>query len=84
MNLYTKQKWIHRHRKQIYGYQREKRVGRDKLALWDQKIYFTIYEIDKQQGLNSTGNYSQYFTIIYKGKESENNFYIYIYIYTYG
>ena len=30
----------------------------------------------------STGNYTQYFIIIYKGKESENNLYIYIYIYT--
>ena len=34
MNLLTKQKWTHRHRKQTYGYQRGK-VGRDKLGAWD-------------------------------------------------
>ena len=34
--------------------------------------------------LYSTGNYSQYFVIIYKGKESEKeNIYIYVYIYPY-
>ena len=27
MNLFTKQKQIHRHRKQTYGYQRGKEVG---------------------------------------------------------
>ena len=31
MNLFTKQKQTNRHRKQIYGYQREK--GRNKLVL---------------------------------------------------
>ena len=31
MNLFTKQKQNHRHRKQIYGYQRE-RGRRDKLG----------------------------------------------------
>ena len=31
MNLFTKQKHSHRHRKQTYGYQR----GRDKLGVWD-------------------------------------------------
>ena len=38
MNLFTKQKQTHRHRKQTYGYQRGKlgRVGgRDKLGVWD-------------------------------------------------
>ena len=34
MNLFTKQKQTHRHRKQIYGYQRGK-GGRDKLGSWD-------------------------------------------------
>ena len=33
MNLFTKQKQTHRHRKQIYGYQRGKR--RNKLGAWD-------------------------------------------------
>ena len=34
MNLYTKQKWTHRHRKQTYCYQRGK-GRRDKLGIWD-------------------------------------------------
>ena len=34
MNLYTKQKHTHRHKKQTYGYQRGKAVGgRDKLEV---------------------------------------------------
>ena len=34
MDLFTKQKQTHRHRKQVYGYQRGK--GRsDKLGMWD-------------------------------------------------
>ena len=35
MNLFVKQKQTHRHRKQIYGYQREKVRGEDKLGGWD-------------------------------------------------
>ena len=35
MNLVTKQKQTHRLRKQTYGYQRGKVVGRDKLGDWD-------------------------------------------------
>ena len=35
MNLFTKQKQTHRHRKQTYGYQRGKEGGRDKLGVWD-------------------------------------------------
>ena len=35
MNQYTKQKQTNRHRKQIYGYQRGKVGGRDKLGIWD-------------------------------------------------
>ena len=34
MNLFTKQKQTHRHRKQTYGYQRGK-GGREKLGAWD-------------------------------------------------
>ena len=36
VNLFTKQ--THRLRKQIYGYQREKMEGRDKLGVWDQHL----------------------------------------------
>ena len=35
MNLFAKQKQTHRHRKQTYGYQGERRWGRDKLGIWD-------------------------------------------------
>jgi len=35
LNLFTKQKQIHRLRKQTYGYQRESVVGRGKLEVWD-------------------------------------------------
>ena len=48
MNLYTKQKQPHRHRKQNYGYQRGK-GDRDKLGVWDKQIHTIIYKIDKQQ-----------------------------------
>ena len=30
----TKEKQIHRHRKQIYGYHREREWGRDKSGVW--------------------------------------------------
>ena len=33
MNLYTKQKQIHRYGKQTYGFQKSK--GEDKLGVWD-------------------------------------------------
>ena len=44
MNVYTKQKHNHRHRKQIYGYQRGKgvRVAGDKLGVWHYQIQTTI------------------------------------------
>ena len=35
MNLFIKQKQIHRHRKQSYGYHRGKVGVGDKLELWD-------------------------------------------------
>ena len=34
MNLFTRQRQTHRHRKQTYGYHRG-REGRDKLGVWD-------------------------------------------------
>ena len=33
MNLYAKQKQAHRHRKQTYGYQKGRRVEKDKLGV---------------------------------------------------
>ena len=35
VNLFTKQKQTHRHRRQTYGYQRGKGVGRNKLEIWE-------------------------------------------------
>ena len=43
-----KQKQTHRPRKQTYGYQRGKVVGRDKLG-WDKYMHTTIYKINNQQ-----------------------------------
>ena len=34
-NSFTKQKQTHRLQRQIYGYQRGKVEGRDKLGVWD-------------------------------------------------
>ena len=50
MNLFTKQKQTHRHRKEIYDYQEEMGWERDKLGVWDQQIQSTIYKIDGQRG----------------------------------
>ena len=38
-------------------------------------MHTTIYKIDKDL-LYNTGNYTQYFTITYKGKESEKSIYV--------
>ena len=59
MNLFTKQKQTHRHRKQIYGYQSGK-GKREKLGAWDKKTHTTIYKIINKVLLYSTGNYIPY------------------------
>ena len=53
MNLGTKQKQIHRQRKQTYDAQRGEEGRRDKLGVWDQQIFTTICKIDKQQGFTA-------------------------------
>ena len=35
MNIFTKWKQTYRHRKEAYGYQKEKEMGKDKLGVWD-------------------------------------------------
>ena len=50
MNLFTKQKQAHRHRKQTYGYQRGGEE-RDTLGVWDKNTHTTTSKIDNQQGL---------------------------------
>ena len=42
VNLFTKQKENHRHRKQTYDYQRGKRQERDHIGVWDQQILSTM------------------------------------------
>ena len=68
MKLFKKQKQTHRHRKQIYSYQKGKE-GNDKLRGWE---YTTIYKINNKVLLYSTGNYNQYLIITHKEKECEN------------
>ena len=78
MNLFTKQKQTHRHRKQTYSYQRGKIWGRDKLGVWDWQVQTTIHKINNKDLLYSIGNNIQYLIINYNGKEYEKE-YIYIY-----
>ena len=44
MNLLAKQKQTHRHRKQPYGYQKGKKLGKDKLEVWDENIHTSPHE----------------------------------------
>ena len=73
MNLYTKQKYIHRQRKQAYGNQWEN-VERDKSAVQDKDIQPYIKQITNKDLLYSTKNYTQYIVLTYKRKESEEIF----------
>ena len=80
-NLYTKQKQTHRHRKQTYSYQRGKGGWGGINQEFGINIYTLLYmkQITKKDLLYSTGNYTKYFVITYKGKESEKK-YIYMYV----
>ena len=55
MNLYTKQKQTHRHRKQPYGYQTGRRG--DKLGIWDYrgKLLY-IKQISNRELYSTTSN----------------------------
>ena len=69
----------------MYGYQREKVRGRDKLRHWDEHIHTTIYKVDNQQGPTiQHRNYTQHSVMIYMGKESEKDIDICIKRYTYN
>ena len=74
MNLCTKQ--THRQRKQTYGYQKRKGVGGEIYEECSINIYtlLQIKQITNKDLLYSTGNYTQYFIITYKGKESEKEY----------
>ena len=62
MNLYTKQKWIHRHRKQIYGHQRAKGRGGRINQEYEINRYTLLYikQINNKDVLYNTGNSTQY------------------------
>ena len=70
MNLFSKQKETHRHRKQTYGYQREKGEGGGINYEAGINIYtqLCIKQATNNDLLYSTGNYTQYYVTIYKGK----------------
>ena len=71
INLFTKQKQTHRHRRQIYGYQRGK--GRGEVN-WEFGINMYMLLHLKQANKDppcSTGNCMQYLIVTYNGKESE-------------
>ena len=72
MNLHKKQKQIHRHRKQSYGYQKGKEGEQMRsLGLTDPCYY--IYRTNNKNLLYSTGNSTQYSVITYMGKEYKKN-----------
>ena len=79
MNLFTKEKQTHRHRKQTYNYQRGKGGGINWQYGINRCTLPYIKQINKKDLWYSTGNYIQYLVITYNGKESEKE-YIYIYI----
>ena len=69
MNLFTKQKQTHRHRKKLMVHQwkkQEREFGINRYTL----PY--IKQINNKDLLYSTGNYIQYLLITYNGKESES------------
>ena len=50
MNLFTKQKQSHRHRKQTCGCQGGGGWGRDGVGVWGQQMQTIIYRMNTQQG----------------------------------
>ena len=81
INLFTKQKWSHRCRKQTYGYQGGKGGGRG--ITWEIgiDIYTRLYikQITNKDLPYSTGNSTQYSVVTYMGKESKKEW-IYVYV----
>ena len=75
MNLKTQQKQTHKHRKQTYGYQREKSGGRinQEFGINIHTLLYVTYIINEDL-LLSTGNYTQYFVVTYEGKKSDKEY----------
>ena len=80
MNLFTKQEQTHTHRKQTYGYQREKVWGGINWEIGID-IYTLLYikQITNKDLLYSTGKSTQYSVMAYMGKESKKEW-IYVYV----
>ena len=78
MNLFTKQKQTHRHRKQTYGYQRGRGwSGMDwEFGISRRKLLYREW-INNKVLLCGIGNYIQYLVTNYNGKEYEKE-YVYI------
>ena len=73
MNLYTKQKQTHRHKKANLQLPKRK-GGWDKLGAWNEHKHNTIYKINNKGALYSTGNSTHYFVITYKEKEFKKEY----------
>ena len=73
MNLFTKQKQTHRHRKQIYGYQRGGRGVNQEFEINRYTLAHTKQR--NEDPLYSTGNYIQYLAVTYMEKNLKNNLY---------
>ena len=73
VKLFPKQKETHRHRKQTYGYHRGKEVGGGINQEFGFNIHILLYikQVTNKDLEYSTGNYTQYLVILYKGKDSE-------------
>ena len=83
MSLFTKQKQIHRYRKQIYGSQMGGGKTNQEFGI---KIYTLLYmkQIANKDLLYGTGNYTQYFVITYNGRENKKLYILYIQLQVYN
>ena len=82
MNLFTKQKQIHRHRNKLMVTKGERGGGINQE--FGINIYTLLYikQTNNKDPLYSTGNYIQNLIINYNGKESEKEqIYVHMYIY---
>ena len=73
MNLLTRQKQTHRHRKQTSGYQRKKGGWIKQKSRINRYTLSYMKQTDNKDLLYSTENYIQHLIITHNGKESEKN-----------
>ena len=78
VNLCTKQKQTHRHRKQTYGHQMGNGREINQEYGMNRYILLQMKQINKDL-LDSAGNSTQFLVMTYNGKQSEKE-YIYVYI----